>query len=367
MAITPYGFDGSLDEAKWATMWQIGTTANHVLGTNDFRVTAVAGYRQVAVAAGSAFSRGVLAVNDATVNLTLTAPTAGQWWLIANLVDWNANTVTPVAIPGATTTATTPANIPTSFPTGYLSTAGATAHHALAWVFTSISSTSLAIVDIRTRTPAYANQGIWGPYGGVPSGPAGARDLWYNIATNNTTIAGRNYLQGAMWYNTDTSRLERWYGLYNASTNAGGSTSPGWYPATTYDNYSGNGVVSSSDEANGVRINPGSQANICNYVIGVTIPTWVSIRLDVNASPNSTSSSITAAGNISFTLNGDLIGGTKRLHTHASSGNMWHQMSIDTRALLLPGNNTITARLSTDSSSSVAWSTAEAKIIVWKE
>lgn len=366
MALTTYGFDGSVDERAWALMHQTGSASNHVGSASDWRVTAVSGNRSTSIAPGYLIGRGVLTYSDAAITMTHTAPSAGRWDLVAAAIDWSSNTVTPVVLQGGTTTATTPTAVPTSFPGGFGSTAGSIVHVPLAWVWVNASTTSLIIVDVRTIRPSYLNQGIWGNYGGMPSGPAAARDVYYNIATNNASTAGRNYTQGAKWYNTDTQRAERFYGVYNASSNPGGSNSPGWYADTTYDNYSGDESWQGSDTASPVKINRGQYGNVVAYNVQVSIPTWVMARFDYSVSPV-TSGNVNTAGSVQFSINDSLIGPAKRQHTHGTSGNVWQWASISQRILLLPGSNWLKVRANVESASGSSLSYDDCRILVWKE
>jgi hypothetical protein len=349
MALTPYGFDGSVDERAWALMNQTGGPANTVSGPSDWKVTAVASQRSVSVAAGYAMSRGVLVYSDAAIQLDLTAPSGGQWWLIALSVDWGSNTANPVALAGATTANATPNNIPSSLPAGYASTAGGSAHMPLAWVWVNATTTNLVIVDVRTVRPSYVNQGIWGPYGAIPSGPAGARDVYYNLATNGASYAGANYVQGAEWYNTDLDRMERYYGKYLAGSNPGGASTSGWYPATPNDNYNPN--IGTSGWGGTITISPGNVATLRSFTITTPVPATFDLYFATNFN-SSSDNNVNIAGSIQFQLDGVDTDTPMRFHTHASSGNVsypWHNASS---VFVTPGTHTIAVRASIENASS---------------
>jgi hypothetical protein len=360
MTITPYGFDGSLDERAWATMWATATGSNFVAGVSDWRVSSPAGVRAVTIGAGTAFSRGVLVTSDAATTINIDAPSAGQWFLVAALIDWSANTATPVVLPGATTTTATPANIPSSFPAGFTQSSGSQAHMPLAWAWATAGSTSVILVDVRQVRPAYVNQGIWGPSGGIPSGPTGARDVYYNLATNNASVAGQNFVQGALWYNTDTARLQRYYGKYDATTNPGGCAVGGlWYAATPVDNFS---ITSwNSDGGPSVTLSPANGA----FIRTMSLPTQYEIVGVTAFNSSSDASNVNVAGTLSLYVDGVSTGNDTRFHTHGSSGNVAYPWRTQARVNLSPGTHSIQMRASIESASSNGGYFQDNTILAW--
>jgi hypothetical protein len=349
MALTPYGFDGSVDERAWSIMHQTGGPTNTVGGPSDWKVAAVGSLRSVTVAPGYAMSRGVLVYSDASIQLDMTAPSGGQWWLIALSIDWGSNTANPVALPGATTANTTPTNIPTTLPAGFAAAAGGSAHMPLAWAWVNATTTSVVLVDVRTVRPSYVNQGIWGPYGSVPGGPAGARDVFYNLATNGASTAGQNYVQGAEWYNTDADRMERYFGKYAAGSNNGGASTAGWYPATPNDNYAP--TVNSTGGGSSVTISPGGNATIRSMTITTPVPAQFGFY-GATAFNSSNNNNVNIAGTLAWQLDGNDLGFGFRFHTHGSSGNVsypWHNAGM---AFLTPGTHTLALRANIESASS---------------
>lgn len=148
MTITAGGFAGSLDETQWAQLASLIGTEYSINGTNDCRVTARTGVREVAVANGRAYGHGVLAEVDSQAPIALPAPAAGQWHLIVIRRNWTAHTVTIVAVPGGTSTNATPASAPASYP-ALNSTPGVLADQPLAWAWVNSTSTTVTVFDVR--------------------------------------------------------------------------------------------------------------------------------------------------------------------------------------------------------------------------
>ncbi|HJW01362.1 MAG TPA: hypothetical protein VJ617_19910 [Arthrobacter sp.] len=107
MAITSSGYDGSVTELAWSKMVSgVGSSEYGVLGSNDFRVTAVAGAdRTVSIATGSAWGKGIFDTNDANITVQLdTVATGTRWDLIAIRRNWTgaSGTSTVLKINGGT-------------------------------------------------------------------------------------------------------------------------------------------------------------------------------------------------------------------------------------------------------------------------
>lgn len=90
MAITSVGYDGTVDEAQWASMVsKVGSYEYGVDGAGDFSVTQVAGTRMLSVAGGIAWGRGVMDLSDDTQIIQLEPVSTGSRWdLIALRRTW---------------------------------------------------------------------------------------------------------------------------------------------------------------------------------------------------------------------------------------------------------------------------------------
>lgn len=104
MAITTYGFDGTINEAQWAQLFgdAMSVAPNRDGVVSGLVASPAAGARQVSVSAGRAVGPGVGAVSDAPVTVTLDAGTTGQGRvdLIALELNWSTNTGTIKAVKG---------------------------------------------------------------------------------------------------------------------------------------------------------------------------------------------------------------------------------------------------------------------------
>ncbi len=147
MAITSFGFTGSLNASTWAAGENY--TSDVVKSATDMAVTVVGGARAVSVSAGEAFCAGVRVVNDAAATVTLGTPAAGQWFIVALRRDWTANTATFVAIADATTTTATPSVAPTSVSGTLNADPGVLTDQPLAWAWCSNTSTTVVLFDAR--------------------------------------------------------------------------------------------------------------------------------------------------------------------------------------------------------------------------
>lgn len=208
MAWTNVGFDGTINEAQWASLSGLLGNDYVAAGNGDCVVTAVGGARSVSVAAGSLYGDGVLSTNSAPETVAMTTPVNGQWYVIALRRTWSSNTAALVAIAGATTTTTTPTAPPTSFPT--LNTnKGVLTDQPIAWAWCNSANTTVVVYDIRLKAvkslpPVVANQG--------------ERDAKFMTPT-----------QGLQVWRDDLGAVETYFGLYNSSTNPGGRDTAGWY------------------------------------------------------------------------------------------------------------------------------------------
>lgn len=208
MAWTNVGFDGTINEAQWASLAGLLGNDYVAAGNGDCVVTAVPGARSVSVAAGSLYGDGVLSTNSGPETVAMTTPVNGQWYVIALRRTWATNTAALVAIAGATTTTTTPTAPPTSFPT--LNTnKGVLTDQPIAWAWCNSANTTVVVYDIRLKAvkslpPVVAN--------------ANERDAKFMTPS-----------QGLQVWRDDLGAVETYYGLFNSSTNPGGRDTAGWY------------------------------------------------------------------------------------------------------------------------------------------
>ena len=208
MAWTNVGFDGTINEAQWASLAGLLGNGYIAAGNGDCLATAVPGARSVSVAAGSLYGDGILSTNSAPETVAMTTPVNGQWYVIALRRTWATNTAALVAIAGATTTTTTPTAPPTSFPT--LNTnVGVLTDQPIAWAWCNSANTTVVVYDIRLKA--------------VKSLPP--------VVANGTERDAKFMTpsQGLQVWRDDLGAVETYFGLYNASTNPGGRDTAGWY------------------------------------------------------------------------------------------------------------------------------------------
>lgn len=154
MALVPFGFDGSLNEAQFSKLMALAGVQYSVGSPTEFRVTSVTAERAVSVAAGYAYAVGVAAEAGVAEKVILTTPSAGQWHLIVVRRDWLNNTATLVAVAGATTSSTTPTVKPTTLPT-LEKTPGVRDDQVIAWVWVNATTTNTLIFDMRALSISY--------------------------------------------------------------------------------------------------------------------------------------------------------------------------------------------------------------------
>lgn len=151
MAITSYGYPGSIDAKAWAQhAWMLGSVYA-VAGDADWRVSATPS--GVTVAPGVAHGRGVTDVSDAPVPVALTPPGSGsRYWLVALRRTWqttNATTVVAVDLGSSQ-----PGAIPMGAPRN--SEPGVIDDQPLALVSWVSGATSFSVVDLRLVGPGKA-------------------------------------------------------------------------------------------------------------------------------------------------------------------------------------------------------------------
>lgn len=190
-------------------------------GPADLKVTPVAGNRQVTVAAGTAFGRGVTTVLSTPETQSIAAPTNGQWHLLVLRRIWATKTTSLQVIAHTTTTTTPPTAPPLTYPGGLLSSPGVQDDQPIAWLWVNSGSTAVVVVPLNKQRRAQQL-----------SGSSADRDAYYGAPTDVAAQVGLQ-LTDARWFNTDTLKgyEEKYYGP-GSTTNPGGVTSaPGWYPA----------------------------------------------------------------------------------------------------------------------------------------
>jgi hypothetical protein len=220
MTTTVTGFDGTIDDSAFARGQAIAHARGIVSSRDSFTATAVANARQVRLSGGKALDAGVLVeVTDAVAaTVTVDPAQAGQWSLIVQRRDWDANTVTYLSLPHTQTSTTVPTAPPSGRPSGFEDRPGLVADTPLWWAWALTGVTSLILVDARTMPPGLPREGT-----------QAARTAFYG---SPTSLAGQRALQGARWFNTDTNLDEVYMAAYNAATNPGGVQNPGtagWY------------------------------------------------------------------------------------------------------------------------------------------
>lgn len=104
MALTSYGYNGTVDEAQWGSMADLAGCDSVVGSDADFGVTAVAGAdRKISVSAGRSMAHGVLVVSDAPMQLQAGIVSSGKRWdTVVLRRNWQGagGTTTLVLVPG---------------------------------------------------------------------------------------------------------------------------------------------------------------------------------------------------------------------------------------------------------------------------
>jgi microcystin-dependent protein len=105
MALTNYGYDGTVNEPGWAKLSQYLGRKYAFAGATDFAPTAVAGVdRTTRIAVGSSYGYGVLVVSDAQVDVQSATLGAGtRWDTVVLRRDWQTNTSSIVVVTGTAT------------------------------------------------------------------------------------------------------------------------------------------------------------------------------------------------------------------------------------------------------------------------
>lgn len=312
MAIATYGFAGEIDSPLWARLMSLGEP-QCVAASSDFSTTAVVGNRRVSVSAGTARFGGLTVTSDSAVSLDLPTPNAGRWTLIVLRSIWPLFDAFGQVIPaspgystltviwGDETSSATPARPPVSYPVGLLNSPGTRtgADMPLAWAWVNAATTAVSIWSlrlIRNGAPAISN-GIPSAIGmGLPVGKSTAISMAAMGYANTEAemnalsadigsqifLAARNKIfqqfssgwkdpaiassaaeatqirpapqQGDTIFRDDLGCQMHYYGYWNASSNKGGATPNGWYPAP--------GALASSAQAGTQNVPSGVSTDI---------------------------------------------------------------------------------------------------------
>lgn len=153
MAITSVGYDGTVDEAQWASMIsKVGGYEYGVDKAGDFAVTQSAGTRMISIAAGLAWGRGVMDISDAAAIIQLdSVATGSRYDLIALRRTWGPVSGGPTEIVVVKGTGAK------AIPAARQTSPGVTDDQPLALARVTAGSASISeIIDLR----------VWGRNGG---------------------------------------------------------------------------------------------------------------------------------------------------------------------------------------------------------
>lgn len=104
MAVTSAGYDGTVFEADWSSLFSRAGHAPTVSDAGSWLVTAVpAQDRKVRVAVGSGAGYGVFDTVTAAIDITLPTVTAARWSTIVCRRNWTTNTTSFVALTSTST------------------------------------------------------------------------------------------------------------------------------------------------------------------------------------------------------------------------------------------------------------------------
>ena len=242
MAITSTGYDGAVTELGWAKMISaVGSSEYGVLGSNDYRVTAVAGAdRTVSISTGSAWGKGVFDTNDANITVQLgTVSSGSRWDLIAVRRNWTgaSGTTTVVGIAGSSAKAIPARN----------TNPGILDDQPLALVQVSAGQTQpTTIVDLRA----------WGGNGGMAAMDTLALSYLDRVGAQ-VVIAGEEWACGRNGTGTVTwskSSSPTAIGLYGNGGFLTGTTPPDGSTAGPVYLLQAGSAISSTDNSGNARI-----------------------------------------------------------------------------------------------------------------
>jgi len=154
MTQTSIGFDGTVDTIQWAKLARFLGREYCVDTTAALSGSQVPATRTVAIAPGAAFGRGVVTTLDASENVPLPTPAAGQWYLIVLRRVWASKATSLVAIPHTTTTTSVPTSYPLTYPAAMLASPGIQDDQPVLWAWVNQANTTMSLVDLRTKASA---------------------------------------------------------------------------------------------------------------------------------------------------------------------------------------------------------------------
>lgn len=142
MAITSFGYDGTIGEAQFAQgARHFGSSRYGVAGPADWRVTVAVGTRTVSIAAGTGWGPGVQDTSDAPVTKTLSVAASGQRWdLVVARRNWSTNTTSFEVVEGGSAM---------TIPGGRNTTEGTLDDQPIAFVRVNTTTSIQEIVDVR--------------------------------------------------------------------------------------------------------------------------------------------------------------------------------------------------------------------------
>lgn len=180
MAITAYGFDGSMSEAAWAALATMAGSVYPTVSAHSAYTVSVGGGgdRAVTVGTGRSFAHGILSINDAPVVMNATVVTVGtvRYDTVALRINWTSNTVQVVVVSGGTTS---------GLAAGLNSSPGTIFDHPLSIIQISSSSLTIqSVLDVRNwGSSALAVQSV----DGLPPAASVPRNTIASVSIASTT------------------------------------------------------------------------------------------------------------------------------------------------------------------------------------
>lgn len=153
--MTLAGFQGTVNEVQWGKLLS-GVGQKYVLASGG-DVTSAG--RTLTVPPRVDIGCGVMVEENASTNITVPTPAAGQWHLLVLRRSWSTRTAAYQLIPGATTADAAQTAPPATLPAARQKTPGITDDEPVAWVHTRASTTLLSIWQLSAKS------------GGVVPGP----------------------------------------------------------------------------------------------------------------------------------------------------------------------------------------------------
>lgn len=149
MALTSIGWRGSVGESEIAELLSLAGVRTSVKSESDWKPTAVAGDRKVAIAAGIGYAAFIRTVSDSSTVLSFDAPLAGRWYLIVNRRTWSNRSSEFIALEGPTTSSAKPLAPPLVLPADFADDPGVMFDQEICWAWINATTTVVSIWDIR--------------------------------------------------------------------------------------------------------------------------------------------------------------------------------------------------------------------------